>query len=84
MRATFDAMLDLMEPMFALGQRTPALIPNLRLRMEISVIAQLARRMMDRARAVDPLADNARLGKAGKLAALLFGVAHALLPRKAS
>ncbi len=74
LRLVLDDMLDRMEPMLAEARTLPRQIPALRLRLETAIIVSLAESLLNLLRHRDPLADNVKLGKGGKIIALLRGV----------
>ena len=77
LRATLQAMLDLVEPLLKDARDLPRQVPDIRLKMETSVIGTLAERIVALLRKRDPLCDNVKLGTAGKISATLAGVIRA-------
>ncbi len=79
LRHTLRIMLDKVEPMLAEARTFPSLIPDLRLKAEVSVIHALAERIVALLRKRDPLCDNVKLGKASILGGTAIGVLRAWL-----
>lgn len=77
LRATLTDMLDKMGPMMREARALPHHVPDLRLKLETAVIASLADRLIAMLRRRDPLCDNVKLGKAGKIIAALRGCCRA-------
>ena len=77
LRATLQAMLDLVEPLLKDARDLPRQVPDLRLKCETSVICVLAERIVKLLRKRDPLCDNVKLTKAGKINATLTGIVRA-------
>ena len=76
-RTTLQAMLDLVDPMLKDARDLPRQIPDIRLKGETSVICVLAERIVKLLRKRDPLCDNVKLNKAGKITGTLTGVMRA-------
>jgi squalene synthase HpnC len=78
LRKTLDAMLDQTMELLILARRFPRLVPDLRLRMDVSVIEALAEKLVKLLRRRDPLCENVKLGGCAKVRASLFGMIRAL------
>ena len=76
-RTTLQAMLDLVTPMLEDARDLPRQIPDIRLKCETSVICALAEKIVKLLRKRDPLCDNVKLTKAGKVIGTLTGVMRA-------
>lgn len=74
-----QAMLDKMQPLLDEARRFPALVPDWRLKCEVSVICVLAERITAHLRVNDPLCDNVKLGKLGVIGATVTGIVRAWL-----
>ena len=70
LRRVFDALLDRVDALNALGDDLPRRVRDRRLRLEVAVICGLSRRLARRLRAGDPVAGRVGLGKADVAAAL--------------
>jgi squalene synthase HpnC len=77
--ATLQEILDRVEPMLKLARTLPRQVPDIRLKCEVSVICVLAERLVALLRKRDPLCDDVKLGKAGKIVAVIVGVVRAWL-----
>ena len=69
--STLSAMLDKMEPMMAAARGLPRATPDLRLKIETSVIVVIAEKLIRLLRRRDPLCDNVKLSK---FAVIMSGV----------
>lgn len=79
LRATLQAMLDLVEPMLKDARDLPRQVPDIRLKCETSVICVLAERLVALLRKRDPLCDNVKLSKLSVFGATVAGVGRAWL-----
>lgn len=77
LRATFDAMLERLEPMLAAARDLPRRVPDWRLKSETSIICVLAERLAALLSRRDPLRDNVKLGKLPVVGAGLAGFVRA-------
>lgn len=74
LRAVFDAMLDKTDALLVQARTFPRQIPAIRLRLETAIIVALAEALVRLLRQRDPLADNVKLSKFGKIHAILAGL----------
>ncbi len=79
LRATLQAMLDLVDPLLVEARKLPKQVPDIRLKCETSVIAVLAERIVALLRIRDPLCDNVKLNKTSVLFGTLTGIGRAWL-----
>lgn len=79
LRATLNDMLDKLGPLLDLAHTFPRQVPDLRLKLEVSVIAALAERLVKLLRSRDPLCQEVKLGACGTAFAALKGVGRAWL-----
>jgi len=77
LRATLFDMLSKLDPMLIEAGKFPRQIPDWRLKMEVSVILSLAKKLVKLLHNSDPLSDNVKLGKASILLATLNGIGRA-------
>lgn len=77
LRRVLTDMLDRMTPLMAEARRLPKHVPDVRLKLETAIIASLADSLIVRLRRRDPLADNVKLNKLGKILAALRGCVRA-------
>jgi phytoene/squalene synthetase len=78
-RSTLDIMLDKLDPMLRAARDLPRHVPDVRLKMETSVITVLAERLVNLLRKRDPLCDNVKLGKPAVFGAAVSGIIRAWL-----
>lgn len=77
--ATLQDMLTAMEPMMAEARRLPSYVPDIRLKIETSVIYVLAEKLIKLLRQRDPLCDKVKLGKPSVVMAGVEGLLRAWL-----
>ena len=77
--AALQEMLDKTGPLIKTARGLPSAVPNVRLKMETSVICVLAERLVKLLRKRDPLCDNVKLSKPAYVAATLTGIYRAAL-----
>lgn len=77
LRKVIERLLNYMAPMMVDARNLPRFVPDLRLKLETAIIAALADDMITRLRSRDPIAENARLTKPGKVMAVLKGLFRA-------
>ncbi|MEJ0061743.1 MAG: squalene synthase HpnC [Alphaproteobacteria bacterium] len=74
LRAALDDMLGLLDPMLRQARDLPRKVPDIRLKLETSVIGSLAESLVRLLRRRDPLCDNVKLGKIKAGGAALRGI----------
>ena len=77
LKATLQALLVHVEALLRDAHTIPHLVPDARLKCEVSVIYTLAQRLTSLLRKRDPLCDIVKLGKPQAIAATLVGVVRA-------
>jgi hydroxysqualene synthase len=77
LRQTLNDMLDKTETLLTTARDLPRHIPDIRLKIETSIIAALAEDLVKILRMRDPLADPVKLSKIGKIKAVLKGILRA-------
>jgi len=77
LRSTFNAMIKKMDAMMPLARDLPRKVPDLRLKIETSVICVLAEKLIHVLRRRDPLCDNVKLSKPSIAGAGILGVLRA-------
>lgn len=77
LEATLHAMLNAMTPMMAIAREFPLVVPDLRLKLEVSIIVVLAEQLIKLLRRRDPLCDNVKLGKFSVISAVVNGMVRA-------
>ncbi len=77
LRKTLDELLDKTAALMPEARKLPRFVPDTRLKMETSVIAELADRLIALLRRRDPLCENVKLSKFSVLGATLMGLCKA-------
>ena len=77
LRQTLQAMLQLTQPLVEAARDLPRHVPDVRLKMETSVIQVLAQRLVGLLRERDPLRDNVKLSKFSMATATVQGILRA-------
>ncbi len=79
LRKVIDMQLERLKPMMVIARDLPRHVPDIRLKLETSIIHALAESLIKLLEKRDPLCDNVKLSKPAILLAILHGVCRAFL-----
>ena len=81
LRLVLDHLLDRTGALLAHSRALAPMVKDMRLRMEVSVIQNVAEQLVEKLRRQDPLSTHVKLSAPGYVRALAFGVARGLFAR---